>query len=78
MRGVLFWSKKNNGGFGAGDAEFDPALISHGLVGKNIEAQNFCVELKRAFLIAHRNAAEFNSANHVASFGISFTNTVKS
>src|SRR5579864_7506974 len=67
VTGVFFRRKEDDGRFGARNAQLDPALISHGLVGENIEAEFLSVKLQGAFLIAHGDGAELNSSNHFRS-----------
>src|ERR1700726_3326382 len=56
--------EQNDLRFGAGNAQFDPALRSERLVGHYTEAEFFGVELQRAILIASRNTSKFDTTNH--------------
>jgi len=52
-------------GLGAGDAEFDPALlVAEGLVGEDDESQFLGVEVESCVLIANGNRCEFDGFDH--------------
>src|SRR6266436_8201851 len=59
--------EQNDLRFGAGNAQFDPALRSERLVGHYAESEFFGVELQGAILIASRNASKFDTTNHFQS-----------